>query len=118
MIRRPPRSTLFPYTTLFRSLVVGEVAFALILLTGAALFLRGIQRFSERDPGWRVEGVLTGRLGLVGPRYAAPPQRLGFYQQLESRLRALPGVQDVSLSNSVPARGLNSSGGVIVEGRP
>src|SRR5256885_15950941 len=24
MIRRPPRSTLFPYTTLFRSLLVGE----------------------------------------------------------------------------------------------
>src|SRR2546430_9937933 len=24
MIRRPPRSTLFPYTTLFRSLVLGE----------------------------------------------------------------------------------------------
>src|SRR2546422_7871705 len=26
MIRRPPRSTLFPYTTLFRSLVVGADA--------------------------------------------------------------------------------------------
>src|SRR5256885_11942223 len=26
MIRRPPRSTLFPYTTLFRSLVVGPRA--------------------------------------------------------------------------------------------
>src|SRR5947207_10150103 len=25
MIRRPPRSTLFPYTTLFRSLVVAQV---------------------------------------------------------------------------------------------
>src|SRR3712207_8839561 len=25
MIRRPPRSTLFPYTTLFRSLPVGEL---------------------------------------------------------------------------------------------
>src|SRR3712207_8504817 len=24
MIRRPPRSTLFPYTTLFRSLVIGD----------------------------------------------------------------------------------------------
>src|SRR3712207_9071106 len=24
MIRRPPRSTLFPYTTLFRSVVIGE----------------------------------------------------------------------------------------------
>src|SRR3989442_13216141 len=27
MIRRPPRSTLFPYTTLFRSLSGGPVAF-------------------------------------------------------------------------------------------
>src|SRR5256885_12573626 len=26
MIRRPPRSTLFPYTTLFRSSVIGEAA--------------------------------------------------------------------------------------------
>src|SRR2546430_13671365 len=28
MIRRPPRSTLFPYTTLFRSLSLDELAFA------------------------------------------------------------------------------------------
>src|SRR2546422_7494251 len=27
MIRRPPRSTLFPYTTLFRSMVVGAFSF-------------------------------------------------------------------------------------------
>src|SRR3989442_4792502 len=26
MIRRPPRSTLFPYTTLFRSLIIGRTA--------------------------------------------------------------------------------------------
>src|SRR5438876_8387972 len=29
MIRRPPRSTLFPYTTLFRSLVQGQVPIGL-----------------------------------------------------------------------------------------
>src|SRR3989442_4827263 len=29
MIRRPPRSTLFPYTTLFRSLAVGAILFTL-----------------------------------------------------------------------------------------
>src|SRR3989442_9704761 len=28
MIRRPPRSTLFPYTTLFRSLLLGGASFA------------------------------------------------------------------------------------------
>src|SRR5689334_24740436 len=30
MIRRPPRSTLFPYTTLFRSPVAGEVLHDLV----------------------------------------------------------------------------------------
>src|SRR2546427_9132951 len=30
MIRRPPRSTLFPYTTLFRSVMGGELADALV----------------------------------------------------------------------------------------
>src|SRR2546427_2024990 len=33
MIRRPPRSTLFPYTTLFRSLV-GRIGVAALLLPG------------------------------------------------------------------------------------
>src|SRR2546430_6465519 len=35
MIRRPPRSTLFPYTTLFRSVlcVLGSYAFYALLLT-------------------------------------------------------------------------------------
>src|SRR3712207_7981076 len=50
MIRRPPRSTLFPYTTLFRSLiavvyearpnVTSDVA-ALCLKSGNAVLLRG-----------------------------------------------------------------------------
>src|SRR2546430_16768165 len=37
MIRRPPRSTLFPYTTLFRSQVVGSSAFRQRPEDGAAL---------------------------------------------------------------------------------
>src|SRR2546426_8431425 len=36
MIRRPPRSTLFPYTTLFRSVLVqGELARARAILIGS-----------------------------------------------------------------------------------
>src|SRR2546422_3494631 len=34
MIRRPPRSTLFPYTTLFRSCAAGVVPFKLFRLAG------------------------------------------------------------------------------------
>src|SRR5438876_2448735 len=38
MIRRPPRSTLFPYTTLFRSRLIGQLESNLIVaLSGAAV---------------------------------------------------------------------------------
>src|SRR5256885_12814859 len=40
MIRRPPRSTLFPYTTLFRSFtLLGGIVLATLLATGLALLM-------------------------------------------------------------------------------
>src|SRR5258708_13856059 len=36
MIRRPPRSTLFPYTTLFRSLISTLAAAGLVVFSGLA----------------------------------------------------------------------------------
>src|SRR2546425_11827299 len=46
MIRRPPRSTLFPYTTLFRSLVVHERG---ELLVGLGIVgLRGVLELEDR----------------------------------------------------------------------
>src|SRR5438874_9582661 len=38
MIRRPPRSTLFPYTTLFRSLALASLLYALVFLSVWMLF--------------------------------------------------------------------------------
>ncbi|MBI1760546.1 MAG: ABC transporter permease [Acidobacteria bacterium] len=100
------------------ALIIGEVAFALVLLAGAGLFLRGLYRFTKHDPGWQVDGLLTAQIGLRGANYAKPPQRLAFYQQLEERLRALPGVEQVALSNSNPVWGFNSSGSFRIEGQP
>src|SRR3712207_8612282 len=42
MIRRPPRSTLFPYTTLFRSVYVGSAALYAIGLTRPAAKTHGL----------------------------------------------------------------------------
>jgi len=100
------------------ALIVGEVAFALVLLTGAGLFLRGLQRFTNLDPGWRVDGLLTAEIGLQGANYATEPQQRAFYQRLEERLAALPGVQQVALSSSQPVWGFNSSGSFRIEGQP
>ena len=46
-------------------LIIGEVAFAMILLAAAGLFLRGLQRFINSDPGWRVDGLVTAQYELA-----------------------------------------------------
>ena len=51
------------------TLIIGEVAFAMVLLAAAGLFLRGLQRFINADPGWRVDGVLTANMSLRGDIY-------------------------------------------------
>src|SRR5258708_39289845 len=53
MIRRPPRSTLFPYTTLFRSLIAQGRLGRLVAVTGAALFYKPDAYFEEGP--WRRE---------------------------------------------------------------
>src|SRR2546428_6308672 len=52
MIRRPPRSTLFPYTTLFRSIRRRDLRLCRV---------PGLDRVPEGDPGSRVaEGQAAG----------------------------------------------------------
>jgi putative ABC transport system permease protein len=100
------------------SLIVGEVAFAMILLAAAGLFLRGLQRFLNSDPGWRVDGVVTAQMSLRGDKYKEDKQRVVFLTELENRLRSLPGVEHVAIADSSPVFGFNSSSSFLVEGRP
>src|SRR3712207_8652617 len=88
MIRRPPRSTLFPYTTLFRS-VVGRMKRGLGAVLGAAL--------------------VVGLLGAAGSATAAapPPLRLrrtqedGHLQRLGDRKSTSPKSRHANISYSV-----------------
>jgi putative ABC transport system permease protein len=99
-------------------LIVGEVAFAMILLAAAGLFLRGLQRFINTDPGWNVDGLQTAQMSLSGEKYKDDKLRVVFLTELENRLRALPGVQHVGIAGSHPVFGFNSSSSFLVEGRP
>ncbi|HUJ45327.1 MAG TPA: ABC transporter permease [Opitutaceae bacterium] len=99
-------------------LIVAEVALALVLLSGAGFFIRGLQRFMQRDLGWDTTGLLTGTITLPENRYPTDESRRAFHEQLEERLTALPGVQHVALGSSLPTWSFGSSGGVFVEGRP
>ena len=99
-------------------LIIGEVAFAMVLLAAAGLFLRGLQRFINSDPGWQVDGLLTAQIGLRGERYADEKQRIVFLNELDKRLSTLPGVQHVAIGSSQLVYGFNSSSSFLVEGRP
>ncbi len=100
------------------TLIIGEVAFAMVLLAAAGLFLRGLHRFINSDPGWRVDGLLTAQMSLRGEKYAEDKPRVAFLTELENRLSTLPGVQHVAISGSHPVFGFNSSSSFVVEGRP
>jgi predicted permease len=100
------------------ALIVAEVALALVLLSGAGFFLRGLERFSQRDLGWRSDQLLTASLTLSPNKYASDDAQRAFYDQLETRLAALPGVEHVALSRSLPFSSFNFNQRLIVEGQP
>jgi len=99
-------------------LIIGEVAFAMVLLSAAGLFLRGLHKFMNTDPGWRPDGLVTAQVTLRGEKYAKDPQIVAFLSQLETRLKGLPDVQQVGIGSSHPVYGFGSSSSFVVEGQP
>ena len=85
-----------------RVLVVGEVALALVLLTGAGLLLKSFARVQGVDPGFRPGGVLTATLALPPATYDTGERRRAFLDDVLARVRAVPGVEAVAATSGVP----------------
>jgi len=87
-----------------RVLVVAEVALAIVLLAGAGLMIRSLDRLMGIDTGFNATNVLTLRLNVPPdqvPRDSLP----GFYDELLSRVQALPGVTQAALADCPPLAG-------------
>jgi putative ABC transport system permease protein len=99
------------------ALVIAEVAFALVLLGGAGLLARSFMRLTNVDPGFVPAHATVMRLALPEKKYEKPEQQTAFVDSLLARLRALPEVQAVGLTHSLP---LVSDWvlGFKIEGRP
>jgi putative ABC transport system permease protein len=101
---------------LLGALVVAEIALALVLLVGAGLMIRSLQRLQAVNPGFNSERLLTMRFSLPPQKY--PREQIGvFNQQLRERLRALPGVRAAALSSDLPLSGDTSAGSIELEGK-
>ena len=100
-------------------LVVSEVAMALVLLIGAALLMKSFMRLLDVKPGFNPEHVLTLDVQLpdVAPsRYERRDEQSAFFQQLMTRLQALPGVESAGAVLSLPLSGAYEGTDVILEG--
>ena len=99
------------------TLVVLEMALALVVLVSAGLLMRSFWRLQQVNPGFAPQNVLAMSLGLPATKYREPAQRANFYQELLQRIRALPGVQSAGATSILPLSGNNSSGSFRIEGR-
>lgn len=86
-------------------LVVAEVMLAFVLLAGAGLLIRSFSRLSDVDPGVQTAGRFTFDVNIPNKRYATPQQQLEFYNQVQQRLAALPGIESVVFTTLLPVSG-------------
>lgn len=101
------------------TLVVAEVALALVLLAGAGLMVKSFARLRKIDTGFNSDNVLSLVLRLPAAKYREDPQVVTFFRQTLERVRALPGVRSAGMVNFLPLYGgLGSATGIIIEGRP
>ena len=93
-----------------RGLVMAEVALAVMLVIGAGLLIRTVYNLSMVDAGFERSRLVTFQLSLAAADYPQFPMRAQFFQRLQDRLRATPGIQGASaMSGLPPNRPLNAN---------
>ena len=97
-----------------RILVASQVALSLVLLAGALLFARSLQKLMTRDTGFQQDGVLVANIDFT--RLSLPEvRRDAFVHDLLDRIRAVPGVAASAASMRSPVNGNGSNDDIIGE---
>src|SRR6185312_12855268 len=74
-----------------RKVLVGaEVAFTVVLLVSAGLLLKSYMRLRSNDLGSATNNILTMHFTLPEVQYSKPAQRMAFFDDLLTHVRALP----------------------------
>ena len=98
-------------------LVVAEVAFSLMLLVGASMFVRSVLNISSADAGIDTQSLMTLRMFMAGDGYDTPLAMTSRADDVVRRIEALPGVAAAFASNLVPYAGGGGNAGLVPEGR-
>jgi predicted permease len=98
------------------TLVVAEIAIALVLLSASGLLLRSFEKMRAVDLGFRPQHVTTAVYSLPRKQYSTQPAVDAFNKELLRRLRNLPGAQDAGLTSFLPATNNNNNQTFVAEG--
>jgi putative ABC transport system permease protein len=110
-----------PRSLLRQTLVTAQIAISIVLLTGASLLLRSLWNLQSVPTGMETSNVLTETISLGAYRYPQTPQQLAFFAELETRLKRLPGITALAVSDSLPPAGPMRStiyAAIEIPGRP
>jgi putative ABC transport system permease protein len=94
-----------PRGMLRQLLVTVQIAVSLILLAGAGLLLRSLWKLETVALGMDAKNVITAGIDLADYRYPDSAKQLAFFNQLEVRLKQMPGVTALAVSDSLPPSG-------------
>ena len=102
-----------------RLLVSAQMALAIVLLAGAGLLIRSFVRLASVDLGFQPDRLLTFQIGLPRAKYNTAPRQAAFFDQLEERMRRIPGVSAAGAIETLFYGELpNAAGGLTIDGRP
>ncbi len=104
-LRQNSRSTAGGHQKTRRTLVVAEVALALVLLVSAGLLLRSIQRVFAISPGFDTSHVLTMQVQTASHRFDDENANRRFFAQVLDAVRQVPGVTAAGLTSQLPLGG-------------
>jgi putative ABC transport system permease protein len=99
-------------------LVIGEVALAVILLTGAGLMAQSFLRLQAVDPGFRPQRVAAFDVGLNGAKYDGAERQRQFYRDVRERLGKVPGIRVAAAISNLPLGGEENITFFFIEGTP
>lgn len=83
-------------------LAIGEMALAMVLLTGAGLLMRSFARLTSVSPGFEPNRVVKAMVSLPQFQYSSPKQWTAFSDELLRRLQAQPGMQESAIAGPLP----------------
>ena len=101
-----------------QTLVIAEVALALVLLVSAGLLFRSLSELISIAPGFEADRLTVAQLQTVGSRFTEIPVTDRFFQQVLENLRGLPGVSAAALTTQLPLSGDIQGFGIHLEHAP